>query len=139
MQIEVFALCDAAQDYFGKLCVLGTFDRVQAPQYPIVFPACAIASRIRFDRTEEGLHRLDINIVDPDGKSIAPSLNGELTVKLGPGLDSLAANFVVNIANFKIDQPGKILVDLVIDGTVQRSLPLVATIASGPGPRPAQG
>ncbi len=132
MQIEVFSLCDAAQDYFGKLCVLGTFDRVSAPQFPVIFPACAIAARIRFDNTEGGLHKLDIHIVDPDGKSVAPSLNGELTVKFGPGMDSLAANFVVNIANFRIEKPGKILIDLVLDGTIQRSLPLVANIANRP-------
>jgi hypothetical protein len=54
VNVEVFALCDAATDSGGKLNVLGAFDSLQVGAYPTVYPHCAVAVRIRFRRIEQG-------------------------------------------------------------------------------------
>jgi hypothetical protein len=126
MEIEVFALCDAAADYGGKLNILGTFDTVQAGQFPTVRPHCAVALRTRFERIEEGQHRVRINFVDEDGKSIIPSLDGGIGVQFPPDvpLPSICANMVLNINGMKFEKPGRYSIDLAIDGRYEKSLPI---------------
>lgn len=124
MDVEIFALCDAAADYGGKLNLLGTFDSIWAKQFPVVHPHCAIALRIRFDRIEEGEHRVRISVVDEDGKPTGPSADGGITVKFPPDFLSVCANMVLNINGMKFEKPGRYSIDLAIDNRHERSLPL---------------
>jgi len=124
MEVEIFALCDAAADYGGKLSLLGTFDSIQVKQFPATHPHCAVALRVRFERIEEGDHRVRINIVDEDGKSIAPSVDGNIEVRFPPNFSSVCANMVLNITGMKFDKPGRYAIDLAIDTRHERSLPI---------------
>ena len=124
MEVEIFALCDAAADYGGKLSLLGTFDSIHAKQFPVSHPHCAVALRVRFERIEEGEHRVRINIVDEDGKSIAPSVDGNIGVRFPVNLSSVCANMVLNINGMKFDKPGRYAIDLAIDTRHERFLPL---------------
>ena len=124
MDIEVFALCDAATDYSGKLNLLGTFDSIWARQFPSMHPHCSIALRVRFERIEEGDHRFRISIVDEDGKSIAPAVDGSMGVKCPPHIPSVSVNMVLNINGLKFEKPGRYSVDLAIDNRHEKSLPL---------------
>ena len=124
MEIEIFSLCDAAADYGSKLSLLGTFDGIQVNQFPATHPHCAVALRIRFERIEEGYHRVRINIADEDGQSIGPSVDGNIEVKLPPNVWSVCANMVLNINGMKFDKPGRYAIDLAIDGRHERSLPI---------------
>ena len=67
MDIEVFAICDAATESGGKLNILGAFDSLYGSKLPIVHPHCSIALRIRYSKIEEGQHTIRINFVDEDG------------------------------------------------------------------------
>jgi carbon monoxide dehydrogenase subunit G len=124
MNIEAFLLCDAATDQQGKLNVLGAFDNIFAKQLPAVHPACAIATRVRFDSIEEGPHSVRIQIIDQDGRNIGPKLEGNIAVRLVPNLDSTVTNFVLNIQGLEFKQYGKYRIDLAIDGDIKASLPL---------------
>ena len=124
MNIEAFLLCDAATNPQGRLNVLGAFDNIFAKKIPIKHPACAIAMRIRFEKIEEGDHPMRINIIDEDGNSIGPKLEGNISIRLGPGLDSYAANIVLNIQGLEFKKYGKYRIDLAIDGQIKGSLPL---------------
>ena len=136
MEIEIFALCDAAADYGGKLSLLGTFDSLQVNQLPATHPHCAVALRVRFERIEEGDHRVRINIVDEDGQSIAPSVDGNIGVKFPPNVSSVCANMVLNINGMKFDKPGRYAIDLAIDARHERSLP-INVLQVEPKPQPA--
>ena len=124
MNIEAFLLCDAATDQQGKLNVLGAFDNIWVRQLPVKHPQCSIAARIRFDRTEEGSHSVKIQIIDEDGQNIAPKLEGNISVRTSPGLDSLATNLILNIQGLEFKQYGRFQIDLVVDDQLQASLPL---------------
>ena len=133
MEVEIFALCDAATDSMGKLNILGAFDRINLRQVPAVYPHCAVALRIRFERIEEGDHRVRINFVDADGKSLLPGVDGNITVRFPEDVQSVCANLVLNINGLKFERPGPYSIDLAIDGRQERSLPIhVALVQSRP-------
>jgi hypothetical protein len=128
VEIEIFALCDAATDYGGKLNLLGTFDFIRTKQFPATHPHCAVALRVRFERIEEGDHRVRISIVDDDGKSISPNVDGNIGVKCPQNLSSICANMVLNINGMKFEKPGRYSVDLAIDNRHEKSLPLTIVL-----------
>jgi len=123
MNIEAFLLCDCATDQRGKLNVLGAFDSIYAKKTPIVHPACTVATRIRFDRIEEGEHKVSIAVIDQDGKPIVPKLNGNISVRARPDGGSSVVNLILNLQRLKFENYGEYRIDLAIDGKVEGSLP----------------
>ena len=123
MNIEAFLLCDAATDQQGKLNILGAFDNIFAKKMPTMHPACAIAARIRFEKVEEGNHPIRIYIIDEDGKSIGPKLEGNVNVRIGDDVDSTATNIVLNIQRLKFEKYGQYRIDLAVDNQIKASLP----------------
>ena len=128
MEVEIFTLCDAAADYGGKLNLLGTFDTIQTNQFPAVHPHCSVALRVRFEQIEEGDHRVRISIIDDDGKSIGPSVDGNIGLKFPPNLSSICANMVLDINGIKFEKPGRYSIDLAIDNRHEKSLPLTVLL-----------
>ena len=125
MDIEIFALCDAATDYHGKLNLLGTFDAIWTKEMPLVQPQCAVALRLRFSRIEEGEHRIKINIVDEDGKLVAPSLDANTKLDFSNRPEtSVAINMILNLQRLKFEKYGEYSVELAFDGRHEASLPI---------------
>jgi hypothetical protein len=124
MNIEAFLLCDAATDQLGKLNILGAFDNIFAKKMPTIHPACAVAARIRFNKIEEGSHPIRIQIIDEDGKSIGPKLEGNVNIRIGGDTDSTVANIVLNIQRLKFEKYGQYRIDLAIDNQIKGSLPI---------------
>ncbi len=137
MDIEIFALCDAATDTHGKLNMLGTFDAIWSKQMPTVHPHCAVALRLRFSRIEEGEHTIRINIIDEDGKLIAPAMNASTKIVFGDNSESsIVRNMVINLQGLKIEKYGNYAIDLAIDGRQEASLPLRVKEPPGNAPTP---
>jgi len=130
MNIEAFLLCDAATDQQGKLNILGAFDNIFAKKMPTMHPACAVAARIRFEKIEEGSHTIRIHIIDEDGKSIGPKLQGNINVRIGDDVDSTATNIVLNIQRLKFEKYGQYRIDLAIDNQIKASLPFHVKVIS---------
>lgn len=59
MEIEIFSLADFAQDNQSKLTVVGTFDSINALQFPVQHSSCSIACRLRFAAKEAGSTHLN--------------------------------------------------------------------------------
>jgi len=124
MNIELFALCDAATDQQGKLNILGMFDRIFTRQIPAIHPQCSIALRVRFSRIESGAHKVKINFVDEDGKSIMQPLDATLNIQINEPEQSIAANLVLNVQQLKLEKFGHYSIDVAIDGRQEASIPL---------------
>lgn len=125
MKVELFALCDAATDYQGKLNLLGAFDSIWAKQMPAVHPFCAVALRIRFMKIEEGEHKVKISIVDGDGKSVVNPVEAGVNIQFkNTPLSSIATNMILNLQGLKFPVYGEYSIDLAIDGRHEVSLPL---------------
>jgi len=132
MDVQIAVLCDAATDYGGKLNLLGTFDTIVAAQLPAVHPQCSIALRIVFSRIEEGQHKLRINFVDEDGRSIMPGIDLPADANFGGEASILSRNFIINIQHLKFDKAGHYAIDVAIDGRHETSIPLQVRLVPPP-------
>ena len=124
MKVEVFALCDAATDSHGKLNLLGTFDQICAAKVPVTHPSCAIALRMRFHKMEEGLHRVKLQLVNPDGVPILKPMAVDVNPRMGADVDSVALNLILNFQNVKFDAFADYQINLDVDDVAMESLPL---------------
>jgi len=124
MQIEIFALCDAAIADFGKFSMLGAFDTIWAAKTPAIHPQCAIALRVRFSKIERGEHKVVVNFVDIDGRNVIPPAQGAIQVNFPEEQRSGSANLILNIQGLKLEKLGEYSIDLAIDGQQKASLPL---------------
>ena len=124
MEIEAFLLCDCATAGGGKLNVLGAFDGIWVRKMPAIHPACAVVTRARFSKYEEGQHDIRITIIDADGNVVGPDLKDAISITIPPNEDSIIRNLILNIHGLKFNTPGLYRVDLTIDDEQVASLPL---------------
>lgn len=126
MNVQVAVLCDAATDDNGKLNLLGAFDTILTPQLPAVHPQCSIALRITFYQEDDGQHKLRVNFVDADGRSIMPNFPAlPVQIVLPEETHFVTRNFIVNLQHIKFDQPGLYSVDVFVDDDQIASIPLL--------------
>jgi len=138
VKTEIFALCDAATQSGGKLNILGTFDTIFSPQLPATHPQCSIALRLRFERIEEGEHRIKVNIVDEDGHLVMPSFDLNVNVRMGEEAQTVSANWVINIQRLGFAKYGQYAIHLAVDGRSEATLPLLVREAPPRPPGPPQ-
>ena len=124
MNLEVVAICDAATDCAGKLNILGSFDTIFAEEIPFKYQHMALALRIRFTRIEEGEHKVKINFVDADGKSVIPGLDGKINIRFGHDAQTAVGNMIINLNNVEFKDEGEYSVDVAINGAQVHSMPL---------------
>jgi len=124
MQIEIFALCDAATGDAGKLSMLGAFDTIWTTQTPTKHPQCTIALRVRFERIERGEHAVEVNFIDIDGKYVIPPAKGKINIPFSEKQSSASANLILNIQGLKLEKFGEYSIALAIDNQQKASLPL---------------
>lgn len=125
MNVQVAVLCDAATDDNGKLNLLGSFNTIYARELPAIHPQCAVALRVTFFSADEGNHKLRLNFIDADGRSIMPGIDIPVTVALPEDMHFGTRNFIVNIQQLKFEQPGLFSVDISLDGQSQAGIPLL--------------
>ena len=135
MNIEIASICDAAtaNGAGGRLNILGAFDRIYA-NFPLVIPQCSTAFRIRYMRSEAGLHDLTLVFEDVCGKPIVPPMQSKIPLEpVAQGFDTAAVNMVLNLQRFQIKRPDKYIIRLLVDGEELVSLPLYALEAPQQG------
>ena len=127
MEVLIAVLCDAAVDYYGKLCLLGTFDTIWAQQFPAQHPHCAIALRFLFREADKGRHALQVSFVDPDGRNIlpqgGPKINFDIT-EIPEQTFFLSRNFIINMQGLPLPEPNQYSFDIVMDGAIIARIPL---------------
>ena len=138
MDIQIAVLCDAATDNNGKLNLLGTFDTIFTSQLAAIHPQCSIALRMTFNKVEEGHHKVKLNFVDEDGRSVMPPIEMPVDVQVPEETIFLSRNFIVNIQKLKFEKEGLYSIDIAVDGRQEGSVPLlVRVMPKAPAP-PAQ-
>ena len=133
MDIQVAVLCDAATDNNGKLNILGTFDTIFTGQLPAIHPQCSIALRMMFNKVEEGQHKVRLNFVDEDGKSLMQKpIEQQVDVQVPEDTIFLSRNFIVNIQNLRFEKEGLYSIDIAVDGRQEGSIPLLVRVPPKP-------
>ncbi len=125
MKVELFAACDYAADYAGKLTVVGIFDTLGAPQTPVVHPQLGVVAKLRFDDTESGPKKVRFTLTDTDGRDVLQPLDLPIVAPSPPPeTSSSVVNLVMSIGAVKFERLGEHALDLSVDGVHVASTPL---------------
>jgi len=128
MKVDIFTLCDSAQEYDGKLVIIGTFNRLSSTQFPTVHPELALVARIIFSETEKGKHNIDF-MVKKENEDIFVIPPGHMTADIteSKGNDT-AINIIIKGNNIPIQSAGIYKVTLNIDGQIWDSDLIVSQV-----------
>lgn len=124
MEIEIFTLCDFAQDNHSKLTIVGTFDSINAKQFPVQHPACSVACRLRFSAKEVGEHSFTLRLIDSTGTAMIQPIEGNINIQAPNKAQVVSINLVANFAQLQFPKADKYAFELYIDGDWKSGLPL---------------
>jgi len=130
METEIFTLADFAQDNQSKLTIVGTFDTINAPQFPATHPVCSIACRLRFSEKESGEHTFKLRLIDSAGQEVIKPVEGKIQVGTTPERKFVSINIVINFNQLQFPKPDRYSFELHIDGEWKSGLPLILQKAS---------
>lgn len=136
MEIEIATLAEyavVAQD--NKMSIMGIFDVVGAPRFPVIHPKFFVCVRIGCRPIEQGTnHVLNLIIQDPDGRPLGPRLNAAFTVNPSPypAAPKISVQMVFGFAGVQFPKPGVYSVELAIDELHRASIPISLVAASVP-------
>jgi hypothetical protein len=136
MEVQIATLCDAATDYNGKLCVLGTFDTILSQHFPFFQPQCSIALRLLFRADDEGTLALKISLVNEDGQPLVAPIETNMEVTLPDEASFMTRNIVFNLQHLKFERPGNYSADVTINGRPLTGIPF--RIVQFPQQQPGQ-
>lgn len=107
MKITLAAMADFASVSVGdKLNVLGVFDTIFAPQFPVRLGQMVFALRFLFEFEDSGHeHHVAIRLEDEDGKPILDA-GGDVKVGQVPPGASRSTNMILQLQNVVFEAPG---------------------------------
>ncbi|MFT5405153.1 MAG: hypothetical protein ACI9DF_004000 [Verrucomicrobiales bacterium] len=139
MEVLVATLCDSANDYNGKLCLLGCFDTICAGQMPVVHPQCSLALRICFRPEDEGEHLFRIGFIDDDGNPVMPPFEPKIQVAFPGDSYFVTRNLVLNIQRLQFKAPGQYSIDIQANSKMITRIPLRVMMNEQPQPPKPEG
>lgn len=116
MEIEVFALCDGAFNYGGKLTVVGTYDRLNIPTVPSS-ARVSLAVKLNFDDNEVRSGSI-IKLSFKD--SLGNLVSGDITHTVGALNDNTSIRHIAMAVNsdLNISVEGVHTVELYLNDTL---------------------
>jgi len=130
--VKSFLIADVViQDRMtGKWSVIGVFDRILSPAYPVIHPSVAFYVKMG---DLQGRYRIKVEFRDETDKKVG--------VIEGPPIDvkEVAQSFELGIglANVKLERPGKYQFQLFVNDEFIASAPLDVVQVQVPPPPPA--
>jgi Family of unknown function (DUF6941) len=143
MRIDLALTCDYALiDQYGKLSVMGIFDRIWIARFPAVHPRLHLVLRLKGKRTEIGKHSVTIRLVDDSGNQILAG-DGNVDFAEPPaGVTDIEAGTVL-VFDVPFARPGRYEFQITLDGEEHASVPLLIgqlpSAGSPPEPGPGSG
>lgn len=116
MTTEIFTLCDSANDYNGKLVIVGTFNNIFAQSFPAIHQAFTIVAKMAFDKEEiDGNHLFRIYIRNSDEEiSLLDTGHQNLILAHRAG-NKIYSNIIFNVNNIMLPNDGEYTVNLEVD------------------------
>ena len=129
MHISFALFADAANiSQEGKLNILGVFDAVQVGTLPTMHPRATLVVRLKATREDVGGHSLGLHWSNPRGNELWTS-NGEVNVGAPPAHVVEMDLPVVAAIDLPIDQAGRYMMRIALDGAVAAEVPLQVSTA----------
>jgi hypothetical protein len=114
MTIDILTLCDNAQQYQGKLVIVGTFNVIKANNFPFRYPAMTFVARMGFNKEEGGNYKLNFSVnKEGEEKDIIPKLSAN--VDITNNNEFSYSNFVLNFNGITFPSAGTYDFKLHID------------------------
>jgi len=126
MKALVACVCDHAWVENGCLSIARIFDGINSEKYPYVLHRMSVGLRLLVGKSEAGGHKLNISLVDTDGKKL---MNADFNINILPPQESVpeaSFSFALNGQNITFPSPGDYAVNVIIDGQVLASIPIYA-------------
>ena len=136
-KLDFAFLADAAEASPGrKFYVLGGgVDSIGAPRFPVVHPHLALVMRILLHPTEADRdHRLEVRLIDQDGRELVRADGSVRPSGVGPPGREVGLPIAMNLNNVRFEHSGDYSVELLLDDSHVKSLPLRLHEVSGPPP-----
>src|SRR5881296_2833660 len=131
-ELDFAFLADAAEAEPGrKFYVLGGgIDVIAGQAIPLVHPTMSLVMRFQVHPTELGrAHHLEVKLIDADGGELA-KIEGDLeAAATGQPGRPVSVNVVINLANTRFEKAGDYAVEIMMNNTHQKSLPLRVQVA----------
>lgn len=132
MKVDFAFICDYA-DAMGKINALGIgFDTIFTPKVPFNHPMFTFVLQLRASVVESGAKRLEVHLIDEDGKGIIPVISKDIQVKRATlGAESVA-RVALHFRNVQFPRYGSYSVRAVLDGSEIVSIPLNVNLPPKP-------
>lgn len=129
MKIDIFTLCDNAQEYSGKLVIVGTFNEIYAEKFPATHPEMAIVARTIIEDENLESHDLEISAINAEtGKpALIQPFKTRLDTKGNKG-KPVYSNLILRMNNILIQEPGKYIIKFCIDGMERETVLMVRNL-----------
>lgn len=114
MKIQIFSLCDFAQNNNGKLTIIGTFNKIFADHFPYLYPpAIHVVAKVVTDEAYTG--EFTFSAFKPNGEVFLGPLSGSVVIN-NPTNDNREKSFDFNIAlnSLVFETPGTYTFKFVI-------------------------
>ncbi len=108
MKVELFTICDSAVEYNGKAVIVGTFNEVSSPSYPVNMPNFNLVARLSYERDESPIKEVSISsyhVDDTDLKIMNFKFPRNVDMKINPDKRNFI-NVMLKLDNIVIPKPG---------------------------------
>jgi hypothetical protein len=128
MEVTLALLADAANiSREGKLNVLGSFNNINATEFPCAHPQMVLVTRFDASRAEIGqTKQLEIRLIDPDGKTLG-TLSATFEVPDGPVGQRVSMDNILPLVNTAFERAGDHSFAILINGETKDEVRLKIT------------
>lgn len=124
MKVLIAAVADHAWVENGCLTLCRAFDSINVDKFPYAIPRMSVALRLLINRLEVGDHTLSISLTDADGQKLMNS-DIKINFQLPQGsVPEASFSFALNGQNITFQKPGDYVVNILVDGRLEASIPL---------------
>jgi hypothetical protein len=135
MNTDFAFICDAAEAG-AKINALGIgFDTIYAAQVPVRHPHFSLVLQLRASVAEAGQKRIQVSLLDEDGKDLIPPVQGQFNLPRAEGRTYSIGRFVMEFNNVEFKGYGSYTVVVTVEGMEVASLPF--RVMQSPKPTPA--
>lgn len=128
MKIPVALVADDANlSQEGKLNVLGSFDRIAAPQFPTVHPKMVFVFRVQAEFADAGRSfAVRVRLMDEDGGVLFEASGDLAAPEVPPGM-FLSASQIFTLVGVRFPRPGTYKFVVNLEQMEPHEVPLVLT------------
>lgn len=140
MRVAIAVLADYANvTREGKLNIMGIFNQLQGPRFPLVHPLMHLVVRLSLHGSEAGKkQKMTVRLADEDGDKLM-EISGEGILQ-GEKPGAFDADQILSLANLTFPKPGTYSFDISVNDEHRASVPLkLALVLPPPTDAAAEG